>query len=35
VLVLDDLDEVTTTALTGHGWRVVRPGVPRSGAHLY
>ncbi|WP_448073054.1 homoserine kinase [Georgenia yuyongxinii] len=35
VLVLDDLDAATTAALTGHGWRVVRPGVPRSGAHLY
>ncbi|TRW42898.1 homoserine kinase [Georgenia yuyongxinii] len=35
VLVLDDLDAPTTGALTGHGWRVVRPGVPRAGAHLY
>ena len=35
VLVLDDLDDRTAQALTSHGWRVLRPGIARTGAYLY
>ncbi|WP_127131739.1 homoserine kinase [Georgenia sp. SYP-B2076] len=34
VLVLESLDDATVARIEGHGWRVLRPGVPRTGAHL-
>ncbi|MFH5824089.1 homoserine kinase [Georgenia sp. AZ-5] len=34
VLVLDELDDAAAQPLREHGWRVLRPGVARHGAHL-